>query len=125
MNNKVAIVGRTLEIEPQGLDKMWSFKRKLVIPIEHVLGASEDPGILDDAKGLRAPGLHVPGKWAGTFTEHGEKTFWNVTRPESPIVIQLKGEHYDRLVLGVEHPHELVNRINAAISEQQMTNCGI
>ncbi|MGL4941125.1 PH domain-containing protein [Bifidobacterium asteroides] len=122
MNNKVAIVGRTLEIEPQGLDKMWSFRGKLVVPLEHVLGASEDPGILDDAKGLRAPGLHVPGKWAGTFIEQGEKTFWNVTRPESPIVIQLKGEHYDRLVLGVEHPRELVNRINAAITKQQTMN---
>ena len=99
MNNKVAIVGRTLEVEPQGLDKMWSFKGKLVVPLEHVLGASEDPGILDDAKGLRAPGLHV-------------------TRPEIPIVIQLKDEHYDRLVLGVEQPRELVNRINAAIPKQ-------
>ena len=85
MNNKVAIVGRTLEVEPQGLDKMWSFTGKLVVPLEHVLGASEDPGILDDAKGLRAPGLHVPGKWAGTYIEHGEKTFWNVTRPEVPL----------------------------------------
>lgn len=118
MNNKVAIVGRTLEVEPQGLDKMWSFTGKLVVPLEHVLGASEDPGILDDAKGLRAPGLHVPGKWAGTYLEHGETTFWNVTRPESPIVIQLKDEHYDRLVLGVEHPRELVDRINAAITKQ-------
>ena len=118
MNNRVAIVGRTLEVEPQGLDKMWSFKRKLVVPLEHVLGASEDPGILDDTKGLRAPGLHVPGKWAGTYMEHGEKTYWNVTRPESPIVIQLKDEHYDRLVLGVKHPRELVDQINAAITKQ-------
>ena len=118
MNNKVAIVGQTLEIEPQGLDKVWSFKGKLVVPLEHVLGASEDPGILEDAKGLRSPGLHVPGKWAGTYIEHGEKTFWNVTRPESPIVIQLKGERYDRLVLGVEQPRDLVNQINAAITKQ-------
>jgi hypothetical protein len=118
MANKVAIVGRTLEIEPQGLDKVWSFKGKMVVPIEHVLGASEDPGILDDAKGIRAPGLHVPGKWAGTFILDGEKTFWNVARPECPVVIQLEGEQYDRLVLGVEHPHDLVDQINTAITEQ-------
>ena len=85
MANRVAIVRGNLEIEPLGMDRVWSFTGKLVVPMEHVLGATVDPGILDDAKGLRAPGLHVPGKWSGTFTQHGEKSFWNVVRPEQPV----------------------------------------
>ena len=118
MANRVAIVGGNLEIEPLGMDRVWSFTGKLVVPMEHVLGATVDPGILDDARGLRAPGLHVPGKWSGTFTQHGEQSFWNVSRPEQPIVIQLKGERYSRLILGVKNPHELANLINAAILGQ-------
>ncbi|MFT8705495.1 hypothetical protein [Bifidobacterium aquikefiricola] len=114
MGNKVTIAGRMLQIEPQGLDRVWSFKTKLVIPIEHIVGATEDPGILDETKGLRAPGLHVPGKWAGVFSKNGERTFWNVARPECPVVIQLRGEQYERLVLGVENSRDLVDRSNAA-----------
>ncbi|MDN5980023.1 hypothetical protein [Bifidobacterium mongoliense] len=118
MANRVAIVGPNLEIEPLGVDKVWSLTGKLIVPMEHVVGATEDPGILDDVKGLRAPGLHIPGKWAGTFTNRGERVFWNVTRPERPVVIQLKDERYSRLVLGVEDPHALVDLINAAIARQ-------
>ncbi len=117
MGNKIAIVANTLEIEPEGLDKFWSFKGKLEVPIDHIDGASEDPGILDDTKGLRSPGLHTPGKWAGTFTQHGEKIFWNVTSPEHPIVIQLNNEDYARLVIGVNNPREIVDQINNAITQ--------
>lgn len=86
--------------------------------MEHALGATVNSGILDDAKGLRTPGLHVPGQCSSTFTQHGERSFWNITRPERPIVIQLEGERCNRLVRGVEDLHELADLINAAINGQ-------
>ncbi|KFI39329.1 hypothetical protein BACT_0159 [Bifidobacterium actinocoloniiforme DSM 22766] len=83
--------------------------------MSHVLGATEDPGILDQPKGLRDPGTAVGGLWAGSFVLQGERSFWNVARPERPVVIQLTGEPYSRLVLGVANPRALVDRINAAL----------
>ena len=67
--NTVTITDDTLVVEPQGLDKVWALTRELRIPLGHVRGATVDPGAARDYKGLRNPGLGVPGvKWAGTFT---------------------------------------------------------
>lgn len=115
--NTVTIVDNNLVVEPQGLDKLWSFKRRLEIPLASVRGATFDPGANNEPKGLRAPGLAIPGKWAGTFLRDGEKSFWNVSKPGETVVIELTNEHYDRLILTVSDPRALVDRINAAIQD--------
>ncbi|MCY7411517.1 MAG: hypothetical protein LH471_00515 [Salinibacterium sp.] len=113
--NIVTITDTALVVTPKGLDKMWSFTRELEIPLQHVRGATFDPGMNHEPKGLRAPGLAVPGKWAGTFHRDGDRAFWNVSAPGETIVIELADEHYDRLVLTVPQPRALVDSINAAI----------
>ncbi|BDR55272.1 hypothetical protein KIMH_13830 [Bombiscardovia apis] len=118
-SNDVELSETTLVVEPRGINKVLALKGRLEIPLEHILGATEDPGILDQPKGLRDPGTAVGGKWAGTFVQDDEKSFWNVTRPERPVVIQLVGERYARLILGVEHPRELVDHINALLVSNQ------
>ena len=70
-----------------------------------------------ESKGLRGPGLGLPGKWSGTFTRDGEKAFWNVSDGMRTVVIELTDEHYARLVLTVEEPRGTVDRINAAIQQ--------
>lgn len=113
--NTVTLTEQILAVEPRGLDKLWSFTRKLEIPLAHVRGATFDPGVKQEPKGFRAPGLAIPGKWAGTFVRDGEKTFWNVDRAPGAVVIELAGETYARLVLTVAEPRTVVDRINAAI----------
>ncbi|MHB1171811.1 MAG: hypothetical protein ACYCZY_04830 [Lacisediminihabitans sp.] len=115
--NTVTITNDRLVVEPQGLDKLWSFTRRLEIPLTHVRGATFDPGANHEPKGLRAPGLAIPGKWAGTFNRDGEKAFWNVSTPGETVVIELAGEHFDRLFLTVNDPRVLVDKINSAIQE--------
>jgi len=115
--NNVTITDSNLIVEPQGLDKVFSFKSKLTIPLIHVQGATFDPGFNQEPKGIRAPGLHIPGKWAGTFILKGEKTFWNVSNATSTIVIRLIDEDFVQLVLTVENSKEIVDSINKAISK--------
>lgn len=115
MDNKVTLTQTRLIVEPVGLDKVWSLKNKLEVPLHHVVGATIDPEILDSSQGLRSPGLHTPGKWAGTYTQAGEKAFINVTRPSIPVVVHLADEQYTHLILGVENPRELVDLINTTI----------
>ncbi len=71
--NTVTVNQATLIVEPMGLDKLWSFKRRLEIPLAHVRGATFDPGINDEPKGIRWPGLSIPGKWSGTFRQNEGK----------------------------------------------------
>jgi hypothetical protein len=112
--NIVTVEDGRLVVEPRGMDKVWSFTRRLEIPLTHVRGATVDPGANAEPKGIHTPGLDIPGKAAGTFLRRGEKTFWNISRPRDTIVIELVEEKYQRLVLTVDGPRDVVQRINNA-----------
>ncbi|TKV61379.1 hypothetical protein FDO65_07250 [Nakamurella flava] len=112
--NEITLTAEELVVEPRGLDKLWSFTRELRIPLTHVRGATADPGVVDEPRGIRAPGLAVPGKYAGTFHRGGEATFWNVSDPRDNLVVELRDEKYVRLVLTVADPTGEERRINAA-----------
>ena len=111
--NTVTITPESLTVEPLGLDKLWSLRRRLEFPAGHVRGATFDPGANSEPKGLRAPGLHIPGKWSGTFHRDGEKSFWNVSAPDRTVVVELVDEDFDRLYLTVDEPRTVVDEINA------------
>ena len=113
--NTVTVNQATLIVEPMGLDKLWSFKRCLEIPLAHVRGATFDPGINDEPKGIRWPGLSIPGKWIGTFRQKKENSFWNVSTSGATVVIELDREDFTRLILTVDDPNGIVESINAAI----------
>lgn len=116
-SNAIVIAGTTLKITPNGLNKLWSLTGSMEIPLDHVAGATVDPGFTMSArKAIRTPGLSLPGKKAGTFTFlDGDVEFWNIAQPEQPLVIQLRDEKFDRLVLGVADPRQTADAINEAI----------
>ena len=72
---RVTVTPTELIVEPRGLDKLWSFRRRIVVPLSHVRGATHDPGMKHEPRGLRAPGLGLPSKLAGTFRRDGERHF--------------------------------------------------
>jgi hypothetical protein len=115
--NTVTVTDSMLLVEPQGLNKLWSLTRKLEFPLAHVRGATFDPGASNEAKGLRHPGLAVPGKWVGTFTKDGDTSFWNVAKQDKTIVVQLQDDEFERLYLTVEDPRGTVDLINAALEQ--------
>ncbi|MFI7597296.1 hypothetical protein [Actinoplanes sp. NPDC049681] len=112
----VRISDGTLIVEIEGLDKLWALKSRLEIPLGNVRGATVDPGIVKEPKGLRAPGAHIPGViTAGTFHIDGERVFWDVRDPARAVVIELADERYARLVVQVDDPRDTVTRIEQAI----------
>lgn len=111
--NTVTLTDRTLLVEPRGLDKLWSFTRRLEVPLEHVRGATVDTGAVRDRKGVRRPGLGLPGKWAGTWSLDGELAFWNVRGYGDVVVVELAEERFARLVLTVADPRATVDAVNA------------
>lgn len=40
---RVTVTPTELIVEPRGLDKLWSFRRRVVVPLSHVRGATHDP----------------------------------------------------------------------------------
>ena len=115
-SNKVTVTAEHLVVEPIGLDKLWSLTRRLQFPLEHVRGATFDPGVRDEPKGWRGPGLRLPGKLSGTFHAHGKRQFWNISGYERAVVITLDPtERFDRVVITVDDPPQVVDAINNAI----------
>ncbi|MDX3387545.1 hypothetical protein PV682_39800 [Streptomyces niveiscabiei] len=113
----IRIDGGNLVVVIEGLDKLWAFKGSLTIPLANVRGATADPGISTDPKGIRAPGSHVPGViTAGTFHQDGEKIFWDVKDPSKAVVIELSDERYTRLVLQVDDPRAAVALVENALA---------
>jgi hypothetical protein len=95
-----------LEVNITGVERVMSIQSSLHIPLEHVQGAEADPEIQHTLwRGWRLPGVHIPG--VHFYDVHG--------RRDKTIVIHLKGERYDRLIVEVENPAEVVANIKAAL----------
>jgi hypothetical protein len=117
----ISIEGNTAIFEVQGWDKLWAFRSRLEIPVEHLVTAYSDPectiGWLD---GIRLLGTSIPSVFrAGTFYQKGDIVFWDVHNVEHAIIIELEHEHFSKLVLEVEQPTEAIGLLNFAINHRQ------
>jgi hypothetical protein len=102
----VEVHGDHLVIDVRGVEKAMKLLSRLRIPLEHVQGAEADPEIEHTLwRGWRIPGVHLPGVRFYDVHGHRDKT----------IVIRLKDETYDRLIVEVPDPAEVVAKINDAV----------
>ena len=115
----ISIDGNNLTVEVHGADKLWALKSRLTIPLEHVRGATADPGMANEPKGFRGPGTHLPGVIvAGTFHQDGQKVFWDVHDKSRAVVIELQDDTYQRLVVEVEDPRATVELIARSLCQR-------
>src|ERR1035437_745303 len=114
----IEITPQALIVHITGSDRLWALKSHLEIPLEHVVGASQEA---EEAhawlKGLVHRGLtHVPGVLsAGTFHHQDNRVFWDVHDPNKAIAINLKDDRYSRLVVEVDDPVATLAAIAKAI----------
>jgi hypothetical protein len=115
----VAIAEDRLLLHVKGADKLWAFKSSLEIPLQHIAGVRADPSVAQGWwHGLRMPGTNLPGViTAGTFYQHGKRVFWDVHHPENTIVIELRDERYDELIVEVVNPKATAETIQAALPQ--------
>jgi len=114
---QITVVGDVAALEVQGLDKLWSLKSRLEIPLSHIRAVRADPQVAHGWwHGIKAPGTNLPGViTAGTFYQHGKRVFWDVHDPERTIVIELVDERYDELIIEVPDPASAVGLLQASI----------
>ena len=115
----VEITEDQLVVTMRGMDRWWALRRRIAVPRAHVRGATADPGVGREPAGLRSPGTHVPRVvTAGSYRKDGEWTFWNLRAGQQPLVVQLTGERYTRLVLGVADARTTAERIEQFLSRR-------
>ena len=118
---KISIEGDRVHFDVVGLDKLWSLRSRLDIPLAHVRAVQIDP---EAARGwwhgLRLLGSNIPGVLTvGTFYQHGEVVFYDVHDPERTIVLELEHETYKRLIVEVDDPQTAQKMIDQAIKSRR------
>ena len=116
---QISIEGERVHFDVEGLDKLWTLRSRLDIPLAHIRAVQIDP---EAARGwwhgLRIMGTNIPGVLtAGTFYHHGGIVFYDVHDPERTIVLELEHETYKRLIVEVEDPQRTRTIIEKAINE--------
>lgn len=106
-----------LVLHVRGADKLWAFKSSLEIPLMHIVAVRADPTIAHGwYHGIRMPGTHIPNVLtAGTFYQDGKRIFWDVHNPENTIVIELRDERYNELIIEVADPATAVMQVKAGL----------
>ena len=110
----IELTDAELIVHIQGWDKVLSFKSEIRVPLAHVEGVAPASEELDASKGLRAPGISIPGLTAGTFYAPDGRAFWDVHDPEKAIVIYLRHDTFTKLIVEVADPHVAVRDIMRA-----------
>ena len=113
----LSIADGNLTLHVRGADKLWAFKGSLEVPLAHVAGVRADPDIAHGWwHGIRLLGTNLPGViTAGTFHQDGKRVFWDVHNPANTIVIELRDERYDELIVEVADPQAAVKLIQDAL----------
>jgi hypothetical protein len=108
-------------------EQMMALSADVRVPLAQVRSATQDDGFGGPSGfklGLRLPGTHVPFVVAaGTFLKAGDRQFVFTRRKLHTVVIELTGNEWTRLVIGVPDANAAVARIDAAVA-QVRTNAG-
>jgi hypothetical protein len=114
VNSTVEVRGDTLMVNVKKRNKASMFVPTMKIPLGHVLGAEADPEI--ERKQWKAWVLRssTPGTYGGPDPNI---KFYHPRHylAHKAIVIRLKDEGYERLVVEVEDPNGAVAQINQAV----------
>jgi hypothetical protein len=121
--NTLDVRGKTLVVNVNKRDKWSAYAPTLTIPLDRVLGADADPEI--EREMWRGWVFGRPGFWRSRiFGEDGGHRapdpgvrFYNPRHScaGKAVVVRLRGEAYERLVVEVEDPEDAVGRINRAV----------
>lgn len=120
---RILVTDDSLEVRLTGLDRLWALRRGITVPLSAVRGATADPGAAAEPKGVRAPGLHLPGVAAvGTFHRAGDKTLYAVHSGRRAVVVQLDAgpatSGFARAVVEVSDPRAAVDAVHRALARR-------
>ncbi len=125
--NTLEVRGKTLVVNVNKRDKWSAYTPTLTIPLDRVLGAEADPEI--EREMWRGWVFGRPGFWRSRiFGEDGGHRapdpavrFYNPRHScaDKAVVVRLRGEACERLVVEVEDPEDAVGRINRAVGASE------
>jgi pyruvate dehydrogenase complex dehydrogenase (E1) component len=123
---RVKIENGQLVINMKGMRKFFAMKGEVSVPLNNVesvttgLAWKDLPGILDKIMGTNASELYYGGTFrdGGFWNSDGDKLFFDLKRKEEAIVITLKDEEFNKLIIGCDTPDETAAIIQKALDKK-------
>jgi hypothetical protein len=111
----VQLTPTTVTVRFTTAEKIAGLLRDLELPRSAVRSAEVVPEPLDGIRGLRAPGLALPGvRKVGTWRRPGERSLVCVRRGQPAVRVRLQGVRYDTLLLGADDVATLADALAPA-----------
>jgi len=102
----------TLTVRLPRVSKVAGLLRDQVVPRSAVTAVEVVSDGLAAARGLRAPGLAIPGRRRiGTWRGRGVRRFVDVRRGQPALRVHLQGQRYDELLIGRDDAVALAARL--------------
>jgi uncharacterized protein len=111
----VSLIPGELLVELSPTEKVAGLRGDVRIPLAAIADVEVVPDALAAARGLRAPGLALPGRRkVGTWRTRAGAEFVVARRGEAGVRLTLTGHDLAAVLLGDEDAHGLAARIRAA-----------
>lgn len=112
------VEGNDLALRFTTFEKIAGLVRDVRLPLTSIRSVELVDDGLAAAKGLRAPGLGLPGlRKLGTWRTLGAKSLVSVRRHVPAVRITLDGERYDTLVVSTPDAAAVVARLTASAQD--------
>jgi hypothetical protein len=112
----VQIVDDTFSVSFTTAEKVAGLLRDQRIPLSAVRSVEVVPDGLQAARGLRAPGLALPGRRKiGTWRSRAGKTLVAVQGHRPAVRVTLVGQRYAALLLTTDAPEELATSLSSHV----------
>lgn len=115
--SRVEVTDREVRIRFSLGEKLGGLLRDQRIPVGAVRGVEVVPDGLRATRGIRAPGLGLPGvRKIGTWRGRGARDVVSVRRGQPAVVIDLEGQRYRRAVIGTDRAEEVAAELGAVVA---------
>jgi len=109
----LVITDDTLTVQMSLAEKAEALHRDLTVPRSAVTGVRVVADGLAEVHGLKMPGTGLPGViMVGTWISSEGRTFAVCHGGGPAIVIDLAGEHLDRIVMTVDNPEQAATELS-------------
>ena len=101
----------------KGLHKLWALKSSLTVSKDSIVAVAPYDDRFGYWPGWRIPGTSIPGIiTAGTYYRDGNKYFWDVCKKKKSIMVTLKNDKYNMLIVEVENVEEALENLKVKIA---------
>jgi hypothetical protein len=108
----VTLTDSTFEVSLTPLEKLGGFSGDVRVPRRAITSVELVGDGLAAVRGLRAPGLALPGRIKlGTWRGRGGATFVAVRRGEPALRLELEGERYASVLVSTPEAEALARRL--------------